>query len=160
MASNKQFAALPFRIRGSDLDVLLITTRRKRRWSLPKGWPIAPGKPHRTAEIEAFEEAGLIGKAKPKAVGRYKNRKLKGKRKVLCDIRVFPLEVRKQKKRWPEREERDAIWLPARKAAARVHKPELSRLIARFARRKSLKLKPARRGKGYPSSAGGNGSMA
>jgi len=137
MAKKKQFAALPFRIRGADLDVLLITTRRKRRWSLPKGWPIAAAKPHRTAEIEAFEEAGLVGKAKAKPVGRYKHRKEKGKRKVNCDICVFPLKVRKQKRSWPEREERDAMWLPACKAAARVHKPELSRLIERFALQRS-----------------------
>jgi 8-oxo-dGTP pyrophosphatase MutT (NUDIX family) len=145
MRSHKQFAGLPFRIRGSELDVLLITTRRKRRWSVPKGWPIEAGKPQRTAEIEAFEEAGLIGKAKAKPVGRYKHRKDKGKRKIECDICVFPLKVRKQKKSWPEREQRDAMWLPARKAAARVHKAELRRLIERFARQKSVKLKHAKK---------------
>jgi 8-oxo-dGTP pyrophosphatase MutT (NUDIX family) len=141
MALKKQFAALPFRIRGSDLDVLLITTRRKRRWSLPKGWPIRATKPHRTAEIEAFEEAGLVGKAQAKAIGRYKHRKIRGRRKIICDVSVFPLKVRKQSKSWPEREERDAIWLSARKAAGRVHKPELSRLIERLIRQRSSKLK-------------------
>ena len=145
MATKKQFAALPFRVRGSDLDVLLITTRRKQRWSLPKGWPIGATKPHRTAEIEAFEEAGLIGKAKAKAIGRYKHRKIRGKRKVVCDVSVFPLKVRKQTKSWPERQERDAMWLSARKAAARVHKPELSRLIERFIHQRSSKPKPAPR---------------
>jgi 8-oxo-dGTP pyrophosphatase MutT (NUDIX family) len=137
MALKQQFAALPFRIRGSNLDVLLITTRRKRRWALPKGWPIGATKPHRTAEIEAFEEAGLVGKAKAKAIGRYKHRKIRGERKFICDVSVFPLKVRKQSRNWPERGERDAIWLPARKAAARVHKPELSRLIERLIRQRS-----------------------
>ena len=69
--ASKQFAALPFRIRDQEISVLLITTR-KRRWSVPKGWPILPGKPHRTAEIEAYEEAGLIGKAGPTPIGRYR----------------------------------------------------------------------------------------
>jgi 8-oxo-dGTP pyrophosphatase MutT (NUDIX family) len=137
MALKQQFAALPFRMRGSNLDVLLITTRHKRRWSLPKGWPIGATKPHRTAEIEAFEEAGLVGKAKTKAIGRYKHRKIRGKREIICDVSVFPLKVRKQSRSWPERGERDAIWLPARKAAARVHKPELSRLIERLIRQRS-----------------------
>jgi 8-oxo-dGTP pyrophosphatase MutT (NUDIX family) len=135
--------------------VLLITTRRKRRWSVPKGWPIGAVKPHRTAEIEAFEEAGLVGKAKAKPVGRYKHRKDKGKRKIECDISVFPLKVRRQKKSWPEREQRDAMWMPARKAAARVHKAELSRLIERFARQKSVKLKHAKKGGRLISTAGG-----
>jgi 8-oxo-dGTP pyrophosphatase MutT (NUDIX family) len=135
MATNKQFAALPFRVKGSRVDVLLITTRRKRRWSIPKGWPIDEAKPHRTAEIEAWEEAGLIGKAGAKALGRYRQRKLRRKRKVLFDISVFPLKVRKQKKNWPERGQREMIWLPAPKAASRVHKPEIGRLIERLARR-------------------------
>jgi 8-oxo-dGTP pyrophosphatase MutT (NUDIX family) len=68
--ATKQFAALPFRILDQEISVLLITTRRKRRWSVPKGWPILPGKPHLTAEIEAYEEAGLIGKVGEKPLGR------------------------------------------------------------------------------------------
>jgi hypothetical protein len=39
--NTKQFAPLPFRIRDEEISVLLITTRKKRRWSVPKGWPIA-----------------------------------------------------------------------------------------------------------------------
>jgi hypothetical protein len=30
----KQFAALPYRMRDDDLEILLITTRNKRRWSV------------------------------------------------------------------------------------------------------------------------------
>ncbi len=135
----RQFAALPFRIQDAELCILLITTRRKRRWSVPKGSAIVARKPHRTAAIEAYEEAGLIGKVRTKAIGRYKHRKAKGKRRLTCDISVFPLEVREQKKRWPERGQRDVIWLPARKAAERVHKARLRRLIERFVRQKTGK---------------------
>ncbi|KRR27650.1 hypothetical protein [Bradyrhizobium retamae] len=45
----KQFAALPYRLREDDLQILLITTRKKRRWSIPKGWPIKRTAPHETA---------------------------------------------------------------------------------------------------------------
>src|SRR5215217_4191218 len=48
----KQFAALPFRTREDDLEILLITTRKKRRWPVPKGWPIKRAAPHETAVIE------------------------------------------------------------------------------------------------------------
>jgi ADP-ribose pyrophosphatase YjhB (NUDIX family) len=54
----KQFAALPFRLRDNDLEVLLITTRKKGRWSVPKGWPIRQRTPQQTAATEAYEEAG------------------------------------------------------------------------------------------------------
>ena len=32
----KQFAALPYRMHHATLEVLLITTRKKRQWSVPK----------------------------------------------------------------------------------------------------------------------------
>jgi|tagenome__1003787_1003787.scaffolds.fasta_scaffold20887969_1 8-oxo-dGTP pyrophosphatase MutT (NUDIX family) len=143
--ASKQFAALPFRIRDQEISVLLVTTRRKRRWSVPKGWPILPGKPHRTAEIEAYEEAGLIGKAGPKPIGRYRHRKHQGKRKINCDIELFPLHVKGQKKLWPERGQRKVMWLPAQEAAELVRKPQLRRLIARFTRLKKRKLKADRK---------------
>jgi 8-oxo-dGTP pyrophosphatase MutT (NUDIX family) len=135
--AHKQFAALPFRVDGEEINVLLITTRRKRRWSLPKGWPIG-GNPRRTAEIEAFEEAGVIGKVGSKEIGRFKKRKDKGKRRITCDIRVFPLEVRKQKRRWPEQGERELTWLPAHKAADLMHRPKVGRLITRLARKLAI----------------------
>jgi 8-oxo-dGTP pyrophosphatase MutT (NUDIX family) len=131
--ASKQFAALPFRLNGATLDILLITTRRKRRWSVPKGWPLHEN-PRLTAEIEAFEEAGLIGRASAKSIGRFKHRKDKGKRKIACTVSVYPLLVRAQERRWPEYGERDMIWLPASEAADLVHKPQLRRLIAKWAR--------------------------
>jgi 8-oxo-dGTP pyrophosphatase MutT (NUDIX family) len=131
-------------MRNTELHVLLITTRRKRRWSVPKGWPIA-GKPQRTAANEAYEEAGLTGSISSKPIGRYKYRKRKGRRKIACQVNVFPLRVRRQEKRWPERGQRDAIWLPAQEAAKLVHKPQLGRLIHRLARRKRKKMRRAQR---------------
>jgi 8-oxo-dGTP pyrophosphatase MutT (NUDIX family) len=55
----KQFAALPYRMRDDDVEILLITTRKKHRWSVPKGWPIKHSTPQTTAKIEAYEEAGV-----------------------------------------------------------------------------------------------------
>ena len=127
------FAALPFRIRNDEISVLLITTRRKRRWSAPKGWPIAGCGPQQTAEIEAYEEAGLIGRA-ARSVGRYQHRKQK--RKIVCQVELFPLEVSKRKKRWPEKGQRAAVWISATQAAKMVHKPQLRRLILEFLRSK------------------------
>ncbi|TYM00155.1 NUDIX hydrolase [Bradyrhizobium rifense] len=139
---NKQFAALPFQLGKAELSVLLITTRRKGRWSISKGSP-KPGEPQRTAETEAFEEAGLLRKVRGKAIGTYWRNNRKGKRKIACDVRLFPLKVRAQKRRWPERGQREVIWLPAKQASALVYKPALTRLIVRFARRKRRKSRNA-----------------
>jgi hypothetical protein len=54
---------------------------------------------------------------------------------VECEVRVFPLKVKRQSKEWPEKNERKVKWLPAAKAAEKVKEPMLSKLIRRLARR-------------------------
>jgi 8-oxo-dGTP pyrophosphatase MutT (NUDIX family) len=130
---KKQFAALPFRLDNSELHVMLITTRRKRRWSVPKGSPMRNKKPHHTAALEAYEEAGLVGVIATRAMGSFKHRKRKGDRKRTMDVSVFPMKVHGQERWWPEKGERQAIWVSAETAARLVHKVELRRLIIRFA---------------------------
>lgn len=67
-----QFAALPFRVETSGLQILLITSRETRRWVIPKGWPIRGLRPRDVAAREAFEEASLVGKIVGKrAIGSY-----------------------------------------------------------------------------------------
>jgi 8-oxo-dGTP pyrophosphatase MutT (NUDIX family) len=129
---SKQFAALPFRKHQNQLEVLLITTRRKRRWSVPKGWPIERETPHGTAAIEAFEEAGLIGKINPIDVGKFKHRKLRKKQKVKCEVRIFPLQVVAEKADWPEKGQRRRRWVSLPAAAELVHKDGLKRAIQKF----------------------------
>lgn len=135
----KQFAALPFRMKHAKLLILLITTRRKGRWSVPKGHPIRRKQPHRTAAVEAYEEAGLLGHVSPGAIGSFRHHKRKGKRKVLYEVKLFAFKVKKQSKRWPERGQRRTIWLPASAAARRVHRPELRQLIKHFAREHDMR---------------------
>ncbi|WP_407123404.1 NUDIX hydrolase [Bradyrhizobium sp. STM 3561] len=130
---KKQFAALPFRVDNSELHVMLITTRRKRRWSVPKGSPMRNKEPHHTAALEACEEAGLIGVVAKRALGSFKHRKRKGERKWTLNVAVFPMKVHGQERWWPEKGEREAIRVPAETAARLVHKAQLRRLINRFA---------------------------
>jgi 8-oxo-dGTP pyrophosphatase MutT (NUDIX family) len=130
----KQIAALPFRTKSAQLRILLITTRGKGRWSVPKGWPMRGKRPHRAAAVEAYEEAGLRGRVSSRAIGSFRHSKRKGKRKIILDVKLFPLKVKKRHRRWPERGQRRAIWLPVAKAARRVQRPELRQLIERFAR--------------------------
>lgn len=134
---KKQFAALPFRLENSELRVMLITTRRKRRWSVPKGSLIRNTEPHRTAALEAYEEAGLVGVVAKRALGSFKHRKRKGERKHTMNVAVFPMKVHGRERWWPEKGEREAIWVSAEMAARLVHKAELRRLIVRFAARKA-----------------------
>ena len=134
---TRQFAALPFRTENAQLSILLITTRGKQRWSVPKGSPMQRKRPHRTAALEAYEEAGVLGRVSTTAIGSFRHSKRQGKRKVIYSVKLFPFEVKKQRRRWPERKQRRAIWLPASEAARRVHRTELRRLIKRFARQQA-----------------------
>jgi hypothetical protein len=120
LMGKKQFAALPFTLKNSELRVMLITTRRKGRWSVPKA-------------LEAYEEAGLVGVTAKRALGSFKHRKRKGDRKRTMDVAVFPMRVHGQERWWPEKGEREAIWVSPKTAGRLVHKAQLRRLIARFA---------------------------
>jgi 8-oxo-dGTP pyrophosphatase MutT (NUDIX family) len=54
----------------------LVTTRRTKRWIIPKGWPIKGLKPSKTAAREAFEEAGVSGRVGAKPLGVFTYEKL------------------------------------------------------------------------------------
>jgi 8-oxo-dGTP pyrophosphatase MutT (NUDIX family) len=128
----KQFAALPYRMRDDDIEILLITTRKKRRWSVPKGWPIKHGTPQQTAAIEAYEEAGVRGAVGERRVGQFSKRRVKKKQFVMCDVQIFPLEVTRQQGNWPEKQQQSRIWVAPRKAARLVKKAGLRRAIKNF----------------------------
>jgi 8-oxo-dGTP pyrophosphatase MutT (NUDIX family) len=131
-----QYGALPYR-RGerASPEVMLVTSRERRRWIIPKGWPKKGKSARRSAAREAFEEAGVIGSVARRSVGSFSYKKeLRNGRVVLCKVRVFPLRVKRQTQKWPEKAEREVKWLSARKAAKRVNDPELGQLIKRLAR--------------------------
>ena len=130
-----QYAALPWRKRDDGAtEMLLITSRETRRWVIPKGWPMRGLKPHRAAEREAYEEAGLKGHIGKVAVGTYAyEKRLANGLAVPCEVSVFPLQVTSQRKRWPEMSQRDGRWFSPEEAADMVQEEDLQRLLRAFA---------------------------
>jgi 8-oxo-dGTP pyrophosphatase MutT (NUDIX family) len=116
-------------MRDNDVEILRITTRKKRRWSVPKGWPIKHNSPQQTAATEAYEEAGVHGAIGNRRIGQFRKRRLKKDRPVMCDVQIYPLEVTHQQDNWPEKHERSRIWVAPRKAAKLVKKAGLRRAI-------------------------------
>jgi len=115
---------------------MLVTSRETRRWIIPKGWPKKGKSPHHSARREAFEEAGVVGAVAKRSVGSFSyEKRLKNGGAVVCEVRVFPLEVRRQNKRWPEKQERVAKWHSASQAVEKVKEPKLSAIILRLARK-------------------------
>lgn len=135
--SAQQYGALCFRITAeSTIEVLLVTTRDTGRWTIPKGWPIKGLAPHEVAEREAWEEAGIKGRAKKRVFGRFVYLKaLDNGRKIPAFVEVHLLEARGSKKRFPECKERTLTWLRPAEAAARVNEPELQGLFRRMEKR-------------------------
>jgi 8-oxo-dGTP pyrophosphatase MutT (NUDIX family) len=115
---------------------MLVTSRETRRWIIPKGWPKKGKSPHHSAAREAFEEAGVVGAVARRPVGSFSyGKRLKNGGAIVCEVRVFPLEVRRQNKQWPEKQERVVKWLSAPQAAEKVKEPKLSAIILRLARK-------------------------
>jgi 8-oxo-dGTP pyrophosphatase MutT (NUDIX family) len=128
-----QVAALPYRTNeAGHPEILLVTSRETRRWVIPKGWPMKDRADHHAAAQEAFEEAGVTGQVAALAVGAYRYWKRRRNRADLCQVNVYPLEVREQLEDWPEQGERQRTWFTREEAADRVDEPELRQILRSF----------------------------
>jgi len=148
-----QFGALPYRLDlETGVEVLLVTSRRTKRWVIPKGWPIKRFKPARTAAREAYEEAGVRGRVAGRPLGHYVYQKRLEERAApfWCEVQVFPLLVKRQLKKWPECRQRMVRWFPVPEAAGLIEDADLRRLILQLEDHKGAarrKRKVARRRK-------------
>jgi 8-oxo-dGTP pyrophosphatase MutT (NUDIX family) len=130
-AKRVQYAALPYRRSGdARTQVMLVTSRESGRWVIPKGWPQKRRSPPASAAREAREEAGVVGVVGKDSIGSYSYKKrLKSGAVVACEVRVFPLKVKRQQKSWRERGEREIQWFSRAKAAKVVRESALSDII-------------------------------
>lgn len=132
---RQQYAALCYR-QAANLDgveVLVITSRDSGRWVIPKGWPMKRKKPHEAAEIEAFQEAGVRGRARKKPLGRYTYLKWLANGDVApCVVEVYEIEVVEIASEYKELGQRVLAWVSPDEAARRVREVELKSLLVDF----------------------------
>ena len=133
----RQIAVLPYRADSPAVDatirILLITSRGKGRWVVPKGKPIAGLPPHASAAREAEEEAGVLGAACPTPIGSYRFRKRRSSgASVWTDVLVFPFAVTEELESWNEQHERERRWFTLADAAQAVDEEDLRALIRSF----------------------------
>jgi 8-oxo-dGTP pyrophosphatase MutT (NUDIX family) len=139
-----QVAALPWRHGLHGIEILLVTTRTTRRWTIPKGWTMEGKADHEAAEIEAFEEAGVSGVAEVTPLGQYGYLKvLKNGKPRRLTVHVFAMAIETILEDWPERLERERQWVLPQQALALIGEPELLPIIAAFARREGVAVQPA-----------------
>lgn len=129
---RRQSGVIPYRVRDGELEVLLITSRGKGDWIIPKGTvEVAMGEAE-SALKEAWEEAGVRGRVVGNgSVGSWEYSKYGG----VCTVVVYDMEVDAVADAWPERSERDRRWATVTQAADLVKREAVRKLIAGLANR-------------------------
>lgn len=129
----RQSAVIPYRWRGGQLQVLLITRRSNGEWIVPKGSIEPDMTAYDSAAKEAEEEAGVLGRVGTQPIGSFEYEKWSGP----CIVRVYDLEVRRELSDWPEKRDRTRRWVDAGEAPSLVRSERLGELIALLPRRLS-----------------------
>jgi 8-oxo-dGTP pyrophosphatase MutT (NUDIX family) len=138
LSKCEQAAAVCYRVRGKDIEFLLVRTRGGGRWTFPKG-SAEPGLTHaQAAALEAFEEAGVHGRIEEAPFARYirsgqrgaRTAAGSGKRELavyahLCEVsRLSP----------PKESKRNRTWFSVEDARLRLREGRKSADGAEFAR--------------------------
>jgi len=127
----RQSAVIPYRQGANGPEVLLVTSRKGKRWVLPKGVVEPELPPAVSAEKEALEEAGVRGAIDDQPLGTYQYRKWGG----TCTVEVFAMAVEEEAPDWLEAATRKREWLTFDEARKRVDEEGLRQIFDRFVER-------------------------
>lgn len=120
-----QSAVIPYRIGKKGLEILLITSLKKKHWIVPKGYIEFNLTPFESAKKEAYEEAGILGSNETIEIGSFKLNKPIG----VCMIKVFTMEVNEELEDYPDINNRKRKWFTAEEASEIISIPELGEMI-------------------------------
>src|ERR1700686_3418060 len=122
----KQVAAVCYRLRKTEIEFLLVQTR-KGRWIFPKG-SVEPGLTHaQAAALEAFEEAGVHGRMEEASFTMYVRRKrgrmrdpARSDRSVEKEIAIQAHLCEVSRLDAPQEQGRNPTWFSGKKAKRRL----------------------------------------
>jgi 8-oxo-dGTP pyrophosphatase MutT (NUDIX family) len=123
-----QSAVIPFRIIESRVEILLITSLKKKNWILPKGIIENDLSAQESAAKEAFEEAGVSGEVYLDEIDNYTYAKWGG----ICRVQVYALKVKKIHRNWQESDLRRRKWFSIDNAINIVERKEIRRILRNF----------------------------
>ena len=128
---RRQYGAIAWRrSRSGELKILLVTSRERGRWIVPKGWPIKGETPAKVAALEAFEEGGVFGDVRSEPMGAYDYLKiLRDGSTALCRVVLFGIEVRGTLANWPEQSQRKRSWFTVSEAGRTVSDCQLAQVL-------------------------------
>lgn len=140
MSPLQQCAAIPYVETSAGKLVLIVTTRGRGVWTIPKGWPKPKKTKGEVAALEAFEEGGVSGEISAEPIGTYTyTKRLHTFSWVRCRAEVYGLLVERQLLTWPERNSRKIAWVSLARAAEMVRERELSALLRSLAAAEAAK---------------------
>ncbi len=125
-----QSGVIPFRKKNGKTEVLLVTSIRRKKWIIPKGFIEYHMTPFQSAKKEAFEEAGVRGSNSTKILGSYTIRK-NGSELL---TKIYSMRVTRIFKDYPEKNLRKRKWFSVYDAAKKVEIDELATIIRRLGR--------------------------
>lgn len=123
---------IPFKIDGSKLAVLFVTSQTRGRWVLPKGNVKKKETPVETCHREGFEESGVKGKVFDQfpitvVVGRQTDDGLEH-----LPVTYYPFLVTSQHDDFPEKDKRERHWAVIDDAPEVAYREDFSMLIQIF----------------------------
>ena len=119
-----QSAVIPYRHNDQNVEILMITSRKKKRWVIPKGVIEPHLSPSDSAAKEALEEAGIKGTVSQRPIGSYKYDKWGG----TCTVEVYTMKVQAVLDDWLE-SYRDREWVSVEEAITRVTEQRLKEIL-------------------------------
>lgn len=122
----RQSGVIPFRGIADNLEVLIISTRKKKRWGVPKGIHDPGLTAQESAGKEAYEEGGVLGEVYDELIGEYTYPKWGAH----CHVKVYPMKVTRElpEHQWLE-SHRGRRWVPIEKAVEIVDNQAVADLI-------------------------------
>jgi len=123
-----QSAVVPYRLNENEMEVLLVTSIKKKKWILPKGYVEYSLTPFESAKKEAFEEAGITGSNETEEIGEFINGKNNNKKLV----RVYLMKVIEQMDDYPEKNLRKRKWFSLDEAIKTVDNEGIKSILIKL----------------------------
>lgn len=136
-----EIGAFPFLIKKGKLYIMLVTNTSGDSWILPKGHPEPDLKNARVAELETYEEAGVIGEVL------HKSQYQEFKREQGGALLIYPLQIEEILDTWKEASIRKRCLVKVKEALQLVTKKEHLNAIKYFICDKNIKQMVGLKGK-------------
>ncbi|NGZ26117.1 MAG: NUDIX hydrolase [Magnetococcales bacterium] len=119
-----QSSVIPVRLVEGKVEVMVISSRKNKRWVVPKGVVEPELTPQESASKEALEEAGITGLVLRESIGAFSYVKWGG----VCSVQVYVMLVEEERVDWLE-SFRTRRWVSLQEAANLMVEPEMNAII-------------------------------